>query len=173
MWDLFSTVRHRHSVRKYQTDMPIEEEKLHAILETACAAPSAGDLQAYHIYVVKQAEQRNAIAEASQQQEFIKEAPISLVFCSDPARSANEFKDRGEQLYALQDTTIAAAYAQLAAVAAGLGSTWVGNFDEQRLMGAIDIKPGLTPVAILTIGYPAELPELSSRRNIKEVVTHC
>ena len=173
MWDLFSTVRHRHSVRKYQTDMPIEEEKLHAILETACAAPSAGDLQAYHIYVVKQSEQRAALADASQQQAFIKDAPISLVFCSDPERSASEFKDRGEQLYALQDTTIAAAYAQLAAVAAGLGSTWVGHFDEQRLIDAINIKPGLTPVAILTIGYAAELPELSSRRNIKEVVTHC
>lgn len=173
MWDLFSTVRHRHSVRKYQTEMPIEDEKLHAILETACAAPSAGDLQAYHIYVVKQEAQRHALAEASQQQSFIKEAPISLVFCSNPARSASEFGQRGEMLYALQDTTIAAAYAQLAAVAAGLGSTWVGHFDEQRLIEAIEIEEGLTPVAILTIGYPAELPELSSRRNMKEVVTHC
>ena len=45
MWDFFETVRHRHSVRKYQPDMPVETEKLHAILEMACAAPSAGDLQ--------------------------------------------------------------------------------------------------------------------------------
>ena len=46
MWDFFETVRHRHSVRRYQPRMPVEDEKLHAILETACAAPSAGDLQA-------------------------------------------------------------------------------------------------------------------------------
>ena len=38
MWDFFETVRHRHSVRKYQPDMPVETEKLHAILEMACAA---------------------------------------------------------------------------------------------------------------------------------------
>jgi len=49
MWDFFETVRHRHSVRRYQSDMPVEDEKLHAVLETACAAPSSGDLQAYKI----------------------------------------------------------------------------------------------------------------------------
>lgn len=44
MWDFFETVRHRHSIRKYQSDMAVEPEKLYAILEMACAAPSAGDL---------------------------------------------------------------------------------------------------------------------------------
>jgi len=173
MWDLFSTVRHRHSVRKYQTDMPVEKEKLHAILETASAAPSAGDLQAYHIYAITDATQRAAIADLAQGQTFIKDAPLCLIFCSDRERSANEFSDRGKQLYALQDTTIAAAYAQLAAVAAGLGSAWIGHFDEQPLIDLLQIKEGLEPVAILTIGYPAELPEMSSRRPISEVVTLC
>ncbi len=173
MWDLFATVRHRHSVRKYQTDMPVEQEKQHAILETACAAPSAGDLQAYHIYTITEPEQRAKIAATTQDQTFINDAPLCLVFCSDPQRSANEFAERGEALYALQDTTIAAAYAQLAAVAAGLGSTWIGQFDEQQLIEALNITAGLTPVAILTIGYPAELPELSSRRQMDEVVTFC
>ncbi len=173
MWDLFATVRNRHSVRKYQADMPVEQEKLHAILETACAAPSAGDLQAYHIYAVTSVAQRAKITAAAQGQGFINEAPLCLVFCSDTQRSANEFSERGEALYALQDTTIAAAYAQLAAVAAGLGSTWVGQFDEQPLIEALKIKEGLKPVAILAIGYPAELPELSSRRQMKEVVTFC
>ncbi len=171
MWDLFATIRHRHSVRKYQADMPVEEEKLHAILETACAAPSAGDLQAYHIYVVKEADKRSELANATQGQNFIEEAPISLVFCSDPNRSEQEFGERGKQLYALQDTTIAAAYAQLAVVAAGLGSTWIGHFDEEKVGKVLSIKKELTPVAIISIGYPAELPELSSRRQIGEVVT--
>ncbi|HKJ23102.1 MAG TPA: nitroreductase family protein, partial [Gammaproteobacteria bacterium] len=40
MWDFFETVRHRHSIRKYQANTPIEAEKLHAVLEIACAAPS-------------------------------------------------------------------------------------------------------------------------------------
>ena len=61
MWDFFETVRHRHSIRKYQPDMPVETAKLHAILEMACAAPSAGDLQAYRIIVVRDADERRAL----------------------------------------------------------------------------------------------------------------
>lgn len=59
---------------------------------------------------------------------FIAEAPVCLVFCADPARSAATFGERGARLYAVQDATIAAAYAQLAIVAAGMG------FDLGRLL---------------------------------------
>jgi nitroreductase len=170
MWDFFETVRHRHSVRKYQPDMSVETEKLHAILEMACAAPSAGDLQSYRIVVVRELAERQALVRAAHQQAFIAEAPICLVFCTDPTRSATAFGERGEKLYALQDATIAAAYAQLAIVAAGMGSTWVGYFEEDRVSAALHLEPGLVPVALLSLGYPAELPEPSSRRRMQEVV---
>lgn len=171
MWDFFETVRHRHSVRKYHADLPIEPEKLHAILEMACAAPSAGDLQAYHIVVVSNEEERTALGKAANNQPFIREAPVSLVFCTDAARSEARFGERGKTLYALQDTTIAASYAQLAAVAAGLASAWVGEFDEKEISRLLSLREGIKPVAILCIGYPAELPEDSPRRPLKDVVT--
>lgn len=170
MWDFFETVRHRHSVRKYQPDMPVETEKLHAILEMACAAPSAGDLQAYRILVVRDPAERRALVHAAHEQAFIAEAPVCLVFCADPARSASVFGERGAKLYALQDTTIAAAYAQLAIVAAGMGSTWVGYFEEAQIREVLQLEPGLIPLALLSLGYPAELPEPSSRRRLGEVV---
>ena len=115
MWDFFETVRHRHSIRKYRPEMPVEQEKLHAILEMACAAPSAGDLQSYHIIVITDAQMRKQLSELAHGQAFIAEAPVSLLFCSEPKRAAKKYGERGEQLYALQDATIAAAYAQLAA----------------------------------------------------------
>lgn len=170
MWDFFETVRHRHSIRKYQSDMGVETEKLSAILEMACAAPSAGDLQAYRIIVVRDLADRQALAEASQQQQFIVEAPVCLVFCAEPGRSEGVFGQRGATLYALQDTTIAAAYAQLAIVAAGMGSTWIGYFDEAKIRTALQLEPGFVPVALLSLGYPAELPEPSPRRRLDEVV---
>ncbi|MGD8208196.1 MAG: nitroreductase family protein, partial [Thiohalocapsa sp.] len=120
MWDFFETVRHRHSVRRYQSDMPVEAEKLHAVLETALAAPSAGDLQAYKIVVVTDRATREALADAAAHQGFVAEAPVCLVFCSDPQRSAETYGARGRELYTIQDATIAAAYAQLAVVAAGM-----------------------------------------------------
>jgi len=171
MWDFFETVRHRHSIRKYRSDLPVEAEKLHAILEMACAAPSAGDLQSYHIHVITDEEQRRQLSEIADNQSFIAEAPVALVFCSDPKRAGKKYGERGEQLYALQDATIAAAYAQLAVVAAGLGSTWVGYFDNAQLKQSFALEPGLEPVAVLSIGYPAELPSESPRRSIDDVVT--
>lgn len=171
MWDFFETVRHRHSVRKYQPDMPVETEKLHAILEMACAAPSAGDLQAYRIVVTSDPAEREALAQASRGQSYIAEAPVCLVFCADPTRSATTFGERGAKLYALQDATIAAAYAQLAIVAAGMGSIWIGDFEEERVREILQLEAGLTPLALLSLGYPAELPEPSPRRWLDEVVT--
>lgn len=171
MWDFFETVRHRHSVRRYQ-DRPVESERLHAVLEMACAAPSAGDLQAYHVVVVTDAEERNALRAAAHDQEFVAQAPVCLAFCADPERSATRYADRGRRLYAVQDATIAAAYAQLAIVAAGMGSAWVGHFDEVRVASVLGLRPDLVPVALLTVGYPAELPEPTPRRPLTDVVSY-
>lgn len=172
MWDFFQTIRHRHSTRRYQTDMPVEEEKLHAILESAAAAPSAGDLQAYRIIAVRDASLRQRLSESAQGQTFIAEAPICLVFFTDPERSAGKYGERGQTLYAIQDTTIAAAYAQLAAEAAGLASTWVGQFDEASVRSLLGADAGLRPIAMLAIGYPAEIPQATPRRRLNEVVSY-
>ncbi len=171
MWDFFETVRHRHSIRRYQSGRAVERERLHAILETACAAPSAGDLQAYHIVVVEEQTTRDALSQAAHQQSFIAEAPVCLAFCADPARSAEQYGERGANLYALQDATIAAAYAQLAVVAAGMGSTWIGYFDEAAICRILELRDGLTPVALLSVGYPFELPEETSRRRLDDMVS--
>lgn len=172
MWDFFETVRHRHSIRKYLTDRAVETEKLHAILEMACAAPSAGDLQSYRIVVVTDQPLREAIRRIAEDQAFISEAPVCLAFCSDQQRAAEKFGDRGRSLYALQDTTIAAAYAQLATVAAGLASTWVGHFDAKALGELLELPPEIEPVALLSLGYPAELPEPSPRRPLQDIISY-
>jgi nitroreductase len=170
MWDFFETVRHRHSVRSYQDDLSVEKEKLHAILETACAAPSAGDLQSYRIAVVSDPEQRQELMKAAHNQAFISEAPVSLVFLTDARRSAEKYGERGENLYTVQDATIAASYAQLATVAAGMASAWVGDFDAQAVANVVSADEGLVPVAIICLGYPAELPEATPRRNLDEIL---
>lgn len=173
MWDFFETVRHRHSVRRYQADMPVEQDKLHAVIETACSAPSAGDLQAYQIIVIRDAARREALREVVQRDhDFVAQAPVSMLFCADPQRSAERFGERGAQLFAVQDATIAAGFAQLAAVAAGLASTWIGQFDPAAARRCMDLPQALEPVALLCFGYAAELPALTSRRKLDEVVRY-
>lgn len=172
MWDLFETIRHRHSVREYQSDMPVEPDKLHAVLESACAAPSAGDLQSYQIMVVTNADVRQWLGEAAKQQGFLAEAPLCLAFCADMLRAHAQYGERGADLYAVQDATIAAAYAQLACVAAGLATTWVGFFDESRVHSILNLGPEVRPIALLTVGYAAEIPRDTPRRPMTEVVSY-
>jgi nitroreductase len=170
MWSFFETVRNRHSVRRYETDIKVEHEKLHAILETATAAPSAGDLQAYRIYVVTDLQQRQGLVDCAPGQEFIALAPVCMVFCADPQRSIATFGEQAGNLFAVQDATIVAAYAQLAVVAAGLASAWVGAFDSAKVAGLLELPVGIEPMALITIGYPAELAELTPRRPLTEIV---
>jgi nitroreductase len=170
MWDFFETIRHRHSVRRYRSEQPVSREQLHAILEVACAAPSAGDLQSYRIAIATAPEQRLALQAAAGQQAFLAEAPACLVFCADAERAASRYGERGAMLYALQDATIAASYAQLAAVAAGLASAWVGDFDEAAVRAALNIPSELRPIALIAIGTAAEVPEETPRRPLDDML---
>ncbi|MBI4320049.1 MAG: nitroreductase family protein [Chloroflexi bacterium] len=167
--DFFDTVANRHSIRAFK-DREIEQEKVGRILEAMNRAPSAGDLQAYQVYVVRSRKRRLALARAALEQFFISDAPVVLVFCALPMRSGDKYGMRGEELYAVQDATIACAYAQLAASALGLGSTWVGAFDEGAVRRAVGAGMDEVPVAILPVGYPDEVPEPATRRAVAEMV---
>jgi nitroreductase len=167
--DVFQAIAERRSIRAFQ-NRPVEPEKLQAILEAANSAPSAGNLQAYVIYHVTDPARRRALARAAGGQEYVAEAPILLAFCADPARSAVRYGRRGERLYTIQDATIAVAYAQLAATALGLGSVWVGAFDDGAAARALDLPTGFLPVVLLPIGYPAEAPRPTPRRPLAEMV---
>ena len=170
MWSFFETVRNRHSVRRYESQMSVEQEKLHAILEAATAAPSAGDLQSYRILVVTDLSQRQQLVECAVNNDFIAQAPVCMVFCADPKRAVEAFGEASGHLFAIQDATIVASYAQLAAVAAGLASAWVGDFEAAGVSKLLQLPKGIEPMALITIGYPAELPELTPRLPLTEVV---
>jgi nitroreductase len=167
--DFFKIVEERRSMRKY-ADTPVEEEKLQLILETANRAPSAGNLQGYEIYVVRKLDQRQALVKAASDQEFLAEAPVVLIFCANPARSAVRYQERGSTLYSIQDATIACTYSQLAAKALGLDSVWVGAFDEAEVSKILHIPPELRPIIMLPIGYAGKVPSLRPRRELKDLI---
>jgi len=159
----------RHSVKRFK-DADVEEAKLLKILEAANSAPSAGDLQAYEIAVVKDKGRKEKLASAAYEQEFIAHASVVLVFLANPERSSRKYGRRGAELYCIQDAAIAAAYAQIAATALGLACRWVGGFDEREISRAINAPQGLRPVSILPIGYAAEQPTATPRRGLDELI---
>ena len=167
--DFFDVVEKRHSMRRY-TDTPVEEEKLQQILATINRAPSAGDLQGYEVYIVRKVEQRQALVQAADGQGFIAEAPVTIAFCANPARSAVWYKKRGVKLYSVQDATIACTFAMLAVTALGLASVWVGAFDEESVRSVLGIPTELVPVALLPIGYAAKEPRITPRRELSDII---
>jgi nitroreductase len=165
----FDVIQQRCSVRAFGPK-PLLDEQLQQILNSANRAPSAGNLQAYEIYVVFNQQVRVELARAALGQDFITQAPVVLVFCAHPDRSAWRYRKRGETLFALQDATIACSFAMLAATDLGLGCVWVGAFDDKGVQSAIKAPRNHLPIAILPIGYPAEPPSPSRRRELDSLV---
>lgn len=143
----------RHSTRSFK-EKDIESEKLKEILEAAHSSPSAGNLKAREIMVIKDKEIIEKLAEGAFGQDFIAETPVVLVFFAIPSRSAQKYGQRGRNLYALQDATIAASFAWLQAVMLDLSACWVGAFDEKAIKKVLEIKEDWQPIAIMPIGYP-------------------
>lgn len=148
----------------------MSRDELEFILAKANAAPSAGDLQAYEVVAVLSPRLRNELADAALGQAHVAEAPLVLVFCADPERARAKYGQRGVDLYAIQDATIACAYAQLAATELGLGSCWVGAFHEEVVAHDLHVPPTHRPVALLTVGRAAERPPATPRRSVEDLV---
>lgn len=164
--DFFEVVEKRRSIRKFLAKKILDED-VNKILDTVNLAPSAGNLQSYKIFVVKNTNKRKALARACYNQSFVGEAPCVFIFCADPKKSASRYGRRGERLYALQDATIAASFAILAATSLGLGSCWVGAFSEEEVRKILETE--LRPVAVIAVGYKAEEPSCPVRKSLKKI----
>lgn len=162
--EFFDVIQKRQSIRKWQV-RPVEREKLNCILEAINRAPSAGNFQAFEVYVIQTPEQRKQIADATWDQGYVANAPVLLVFCSHPARC-----EYGPEPYPMEDTTIACTFAMLAVTAVGLGAVWIGAFDPKRIAAAMNVPEGQIPVATLALGYADEAPERTTRRELLDVV---
>ncbi|MBC7248890.1 MAG: nitroreductase family protein [Anaerolineae bacterium] len=171
--DFWKAIEKRHSVRRFNVEHDVAPEVVERILQAAILAPSAGNRQPWHFFVVRDAEIKKLLVKAAWGQRFIAEAPVVIVVCAEPARSAARYGPRGSNLYCLQDTAAATEHILLAATALDLGSCWVGAFDERAAAQVLQLPEHLRPVAIVPIGYPLRPSERqTSRRGLDEVVTY-
>lgn len=169
--DALAAINSRRSVRRFQGREP-DAETIGTLLKAATRAPSAGNLQPWHFYVVRDQKTRQALATAAGSQAHVARAPVVVVVCVEPERSARHYGDRGRYLYSLQDTAAATENLLLAATAIGLGGCWTGAFDEVAVARVLEAPEGRLPVALVPLGYPErQRPAASSRRGLDEVVT--
>jgi nitroreductase len=165
--DVIAAIEERRSIREFE-ETPIPDATIGRLIESARLAPSAGNLEPWKFVVVKRDDLKQALASAAFGQNFIGVAPVCIVVCAEPERSAARYGERGANLYCLQDSAAAVQNILLTATAYGLGSCWVGAFDETQVKEILGLAPKYKPVAILPIGYSADEPMEIPRRPLEE-----
>lgn len=148
----------RYSVRNYLTK-PVEEEKLNYILECGRIAPSAANYQPWIINVVRDPDLRKKLID-TYNREWLNQAPVILVFLGDHRQGwkRSDGKDHTDI-----DIAIIADHITLAAAEQGLGTCWICNFDAAGCSRALNLPDHLEPIAYLSLGYPADSTDQTSR----------
>lgn len=164
--NLFNVMLNRRSQRKFE-DKEVEDWKLEMIFAAADTAPTAGGFQGFEIFRVKNPEVKLKLAEAANRQPYVN-APVVLVFCMDPSKVKMNFPPEIIRKFSVQDATLAAAYAQLAAHALGLSSVWIGMIDEKKAMQALGTD--LVTSSILCLGYPQKMLQPKPKRNLVDLI---
>jgi len=167
--DVFEAIKKRRSIRAFK-DANIPNSIIEKLIDAARWAPSAGNIQPWEFIIVRKTETKRKLAAAALSQTFIEEAPVVIVVCADYQRSARQYGSRGEALYCIQDTAAAIQNIHLAATAMGLGTCWIGAFQEESVKELLKIPDGIRPIAIIPLGYPAESPSPRPRRPLREIV---
>lgn len=163
-------IKNRFSCRKYNGRV-VDDDVVDKILEAVWLAPSAGHKQAYKIKIVKDMSFIMKVGVSMGQEDRFAGATLMMVFFAEPKVSGERFGERGEELFCLQDATVACAYAQLAAADLGVSSLWVGAFEDAGLREMCGVGVELKPVAISLFGYAEEgAGERAKRRERKEVL---
>jgi nitroreductase len=162
---ILDAILKRRSIRAF-LKKPVEEDKLFRVLEAGRLAPSAKNKQAWKFIVVRDPVLKRQIAEASRKQLFIADADCVIVAC---ATDPDYVMMCGQNAYPI-DLAIAVDHMTLQATAEGLGTCWIGAFDEQKVKEILGI-PGHIRVPILfPLGYPETLPPPRPRKPLHEIL---
>lgn len=168
--EFIDVLKRRRAIRKFSS-RKISDKKITELIKLANLSPSAGNIQARALVIVKNQKTIKKIKDVtSGLRRFENNIPILLVVLAKPNESAERFEKRGKNLYALQDATIFAAYIQLIAVSKKLSTCWVGSFNENKIARILNLPKTIIPVAMLPMGYPAEIPLAKDRKALKEII---
>ncbi len=149
--EVSEAIRRRRSVREYRPD-PIPGDVMERVTDALRLAPSACNYQPWRFILVSDAKLRGRLAEACHEQTFIAAAPLIVVGCALPDAA---YKRMGERWNSADvDVAIALDHLTLAAVEAGLGTCWIGSFDEEAVKSLLGIPAEPKVVALTPLGYP-------------------
>ena len=162
-------IRSRKSIRRYRKD-PIPEDVFLRVLEAARLAPSGKNLQPWKFIVTREEGMKKSLAEASRGQLFMARAPVILAACGCPEMS---YPKQGNYMKSWPiDVTIALQHLMLQAEEEGLGTCWIGAFEETEVKALLDVPADWRVLALTPLGYPDQIPKDRGRRPLSEIVSY-
>jgi nitroreductase len=154
---VMEAIRRRRSIRRYKVrELPVDDLEL--LLEAARLAPSGANRQPWEMVVVTDPKRIRELAPICKNQTFLENCNLFLAGVDDP-----------QQKWARVDLAIALDHLSLAAEELGLGSCWIGAFDQERLANLLGVPKGKVVTVCMALGYPDETPEARPRRPMEEL----
>jgi len=165
--DVLEAIATRRSIRSYKSKA-VEQHKLDHVLEAARLAPSGANRQTWKFVVARDAQVRKRIAEITRGQDFVAEAPVVIAaVATDTAVTTGS----GEPAHRI-DMAIAVDHMTLAAHSLGLGTCWIGAFDQRGAEKVLEVPEGQEVVVLLTLGYAAAEGVFRGRKPIEEIISY-
>ncbi len=163
--DVMKAIEKRRSVRAYQSKF-VPEDKLKKILQAARLAPSARNSQPHKFIIVKDPQLIKKLAKEATEHSFIGEAPVIIV---GVALDPNYIMSSDVPAHPV-DIAIAIDHMTLIAVEEGLGTCWIGGFNQDKIKQILNIPEKCKAVILLSLGYPADSPAEKQRKSQKELI---
>ncbi|MFC1899618.1 nitroreductase family protein [Chloroflexota bacterium] len=157
----------RYSVRSYKSQ-PVENEKLHEILEITNLAPTAANRQPFRLIVITTKGKETDLERIYNAPWFVQ-PPLVICICSIPSEG---WVRRDGKAYCDVDTAIAMDHLTLIATDLGLGTCWIGAFDPTAARDILNLPEGVEPIAFTPLGYPDDQPREKKRKPINELVRY-
>lgn len=158
MQELDKVIRKRKMIRKYDQSREVPDKIINKLIDNASRAPSAGHTQVQEFVVIKDPSIKRKLRLASVNQEQVEEAPVLIVVCSNTSRSVGRYGERGKEFYSIIDGAFASMLILLTATNEGLGASFVGAFNDEKVSEILGLPEHVRPIGIIALGYSDEKP---------------
>lgn len=159
----------RRSIRKFKAKQ-VAWDNIVSMINCALNAPCAGGVFGTKFVVVREPENVKAVADACYNQAWISAAPCLIVVLAESEHQKRYYGSRGEKLYTIQNAAACTMSMIIAAESLGLGTCWIGAFDEDKLRGILGLPEHVNAHAILAVGFPDEKPPAPKKPWFKATV---
>jgi len=150
--NLINTIRSLRSTRKYSKKQ-VQFETIADILDIARFTHSSDNIQNWKFIIIKDSETKKHIIQECPDQDWMLTAPVLIAVCCEKNEAKKNYGAMGD-LIATQNCSIITNNIMLIANDLGLGTCWVGKFNQSIIAQLLNIPSDVELQAILTLGYP-------------------